>query len=113
MRVSGARGTHRRSNGHEKLEPYDAAAAVDETTPAEALDDQIESLLISLDESVEPAVVVEAPERDRARRAARKRRGGRRHYRRQRINGFDLFFVATAVVLGLAVGLLTVYLVNG
>jgi hypothetical protein len=113
MRVSGLRGAPTRPNGHKDLEPREAAGAVEETTSPEPVDDQIESLLLSFDEEDEPESADESYAPRPAGRASWKRRSARRHHRRHRVNQFDLFFVVTAVVLGFAVGLLTVFLVNG
>jgi hypothetical protein len=110
MRVSGLRGTPRGPNGHKDLEPREAARAVKETMSPEPVDEQIESLLLSLGEQAEPVMAEEQHSARRSGRAVSKRR---RHHRRHRVNQFDLFVVVTAVVLGFAVGLLTVVLVNG
>jgi hypothetical protein len=112
MRVSGLRTTPRRRNGHEDLEPREVARAVEETTSPEPVDDQIESLLLDLEEKAEP--VIEEPYSPRRAGRERRKRGSarRRHHGRRRVNHFDLYFVVTAVVLGLAIGLLTVLLVN-
>jgi hypothetical protein len=114
MRASGLRGTPRGPNGHKDLGPRDAARAVEETTSPELVDEQIESLLLSFDEQAEPEKADELYSAPRAGRAPWKRRSARRrHHRHSRVSQFDLFFVVTAVVLGFAVGLLTVFLVNG
>ena len=114
MRVSYFRGAPTGPNGHKDLEPREAAPALEETTSPESVDAEIESLLQSLKEKPEP---VRAGESYSAARTGRKRTqrpsARRRHHRRHRVNQFDLFFVVTAVMLGFAVGLLTVYLVNG
>ena len=117
MRVSHLRGAPTRPNGHKDLQPRERA--VDATTAPERLDEEIESLLLSLDE---PAVASkrEAPARKREARASvdRPRRTSRRRTVRPQqrgypVNAFDIFFVVTAIALGFAVGLLTVLLVNG
>jgi hypothetical protein len=114
MRNSGLRGAPTRSSGYRVLEPREAARAVEETTPPESLDEEIESLLLSLEEKPEP-VRAEAPDSARRRRRERRERRSaeRLHHWRYHVNQFDLFFVLTAVVLGIAVGLLTVFFVNG
>jgi hypothetical protein len=114
MRVSVFRGTPTRPNGHKALELHEAANAVETTTP-EPLDEQIESLLLSLDEPLyaEPVQADQPPAADEDRHRSRRRAQSRREPLSARVNQFDLFFVVTAVVLGFAVGLLTVILVNG
>jgi hypothetical protein len=114
MRVSGVRGAPRRPNGHRDLERREAARAVEETTPPEPLDAEIESLLLSLEEKPEPVRTEEPDSARRRRRERRERRSaGRLDHRPYLVNQFDLFFVVTAVVLAFAVTLLTVSLVNG
>ena len=126
MRVSVLRGTPTRPNGHKALQPREAASAV-ATSASEALDEQIESLLLGLDEPVEavqaeeefaPAVEAVQAEEEFApavEDASQSKRwaSGRREPWGARINQFDVVFAVTAVVLGFAVGLLTVFLVNG
>jgi hypothetical protein len=114
MRNSGLQGAPTRSNGYRDLEPREAARTVDETTPPERLDEEIESLLLSLEGKPE-RVRAEAPDSARRRRRERReRRSARRlDHRPYLVNQFDLFFVVTAVVLAFAVTLLTVFLVNG
>ena len=112
MRVSGLRGTLTWPNGHKSLEPREAASAVESTSP-EPVDEQIESLLVSLDQAPTEAGPA-APDRSQARLRPREYPPARRRRPRfPRVNQLDLFFVLTAVVLGFAVGLLTVFLVNG
>jgi hypothetical protein len=113
MRVSGLRGAPTRPNGHKDLEPREAARAVEETTSPEPLDDQIESLLLSFDEEDEPEKATEPYPARRAGRPRKRRSVRLRHHRHHSVNQFDLFFVVAAVVLGFAVGLLTVFLLNG
>jgi hypothetical protein len=75
----------------------------------ESVDEQIESLLVSLQETdvedVDPYPAPYQPVRSRPKRRARRRR--------RLISRYDLAFTVTAVVLGLAVGALTVLLLNG
>jgi hypothetical protein len=112
MRVSVFRGTPTRPNGHKALQPHEAASAV-ATSASEALDEQIESLLVSLDEPVEAVQPEEElPAAVENRSAPKRWASGRRKPLRARVNQFDMFFVVTAVLLGFAVGLLTVVLVN-
>jgi hypothetical protein len=113
MRLSGFRGAPTRPNGHKTLEPREAAHAVEQTTAPEPVDEEIESLLLSLEEKPEPVRVqpYSAPRAGRDFRELRSVR--RRRHRRERVHRFDLFFFVTAVVLGFAVGLLTVFFVNG
>ena len=136
MRLSGFRGAPTRPNGHKNLEPREAAHAMEQITSPEPLDEEspepldeeIESLLLSLEDKPEPVRAEEPYSDDRAGRDSRKRRSGRRQRHRGervdhfdlssfvtavRVRQFDLFFIVTAVVLGFAVGLLTVFLVNG
>jgi hypothetical protein len=128
MRLSGFRGAPTRPNGHKNLEPREAAHAVEQTTSREPLDEEIESLLLSLEEKREPVRADEPYSARRAGQDSRERRSARRRrHRRERVHQFDLFsivtavrvqqfdlfFIVTAVVLGFAVGLLTVFLVNG
>jgi multisubunit Na+/H+ antiporter MnhC subunit len=98
------------------LERREAARAVEETTPPEPLDAEIESLLLSLEEKPKPEPV-RTEEPDSARRRRRERRESRsagwRHHLRYTVNQFDLFFVLTAVVFAFAVTLLMVSLTNG
>jgi hypothetical protein len=112
MRVSAFRGTLTWPNGHKSLEPPEAPNAVKPTSP-EPLDEEIESLLVSLDQ----APIEAGPAAPDASQASLRPReyppAHRRRPRFPRVNQFDLFFVLTAVVLGFAVGLLTVFLVNG
>lgn len=113
MRVSGFRGTLARPNGHKSLEPRDAASAVESTTP-EPVDEEIESLLASFDQLPDgprPAVPTTASQTGRRLRESRSVR--RQGPRLQRVDRFALLFLLIAVVLGVAVGLLTVFLVNG
>ena len=110
MRVSVFRGTPTRPKGQKALEPQRTAGAV-ETTEVEPVDEQIESLLRSLDEPVRPAEPLAAGKGRR--RPSRRRASRRRHALRAHVNEFDLFVVVTAVVLGVAVGLLTAFLVHG
>jgi hypothetical protein len=113
MRVSVLRGTPTRPNGHKALQPREATSAV-ATSASEALDEQIESLLLSLDE---PPEAVQPEEEFTAAAEVRSQpkrwTSGRREPLRTRINQVDVLFAVTAVVLGFAVGLLTVFLVNG
>jgi hypothetical protein len=128
MRNSGLRGAPTRPNGYRDLEPREAARAVEETTSPEFVDEEIESLLQSLKEKPEPVRAAGPYPARRAGRERRERRSARRrHHRRERVHQFDLFsivtavrvhrfdlaFVVTAVMLGFAVGLITVFLVNG
>jgi hypothetical protein len=113
MPLSGFRGAPTRPNGHKKLEPREAAHAVEQTASPEPVDEEIESLLLSLEEKAEPVRAepywAPRPGRDFSeRRSVRRRR-----HRSERVHRFDLFFIVTAVVLGFAVGLLTVFFVNG
>jgi hypothetical protein len=75
---------------------------------AQRIDEQIESLLASVKEPdaavPAPSAVPERPVRARPRR--------RRLRRRNLTSSYDLLVAVTAVVLGLAVGVLTVILVN-
>jgi hypothetical protein len=128
MRLSGFRGAPTRPNGHKNLEPREAAQAVEQTTWAEPVDEEIESLLLSLEGEPEPVRAEEPYSAPRVGRDSRERRSARRRRHRHervdqfdrfsvvtaiRVHQFDFFVVVTAVVLGLAVGLLTVLLVNG
>jgi hypothetical protein len=84
---------------------------VEQTTSPQPVDEEIESLLMSLEEPVRAEEPYSAP---RVGRDTRPRRSARRQrHRRNRVRRFDDFLLVTAVVLGLAVGLLTVFLVNG
>ena len=113
MRVSGFRETLARPNGHKSLEPRDAAGALESASP-EPVDEEIESLLASLDQlpvdsgPAAPATAGQANRRPREHRSVR-----RQGPRLQLVDQFDLLFLLLAVVLGFAVGLLTVFLVNG
>jgi hypothetical protein len=114
MSLSGFRRAPTRPNGHKDLEPREAARAMEENTPPESLDEEIESLLLSLEGKPE-RVRAEAPDSARRRRRERRQRRSARRldHRPYLLNQFDLFFVVTAVVLAFAVTLLTVFLVNG
>jgi hypothetical protein len=113
MRNSGLRGAPTQPNGYRDLEPREAARAVEETAPPEPLDEEIESLLLSLEGKPE-RVRAEAPDSARRRRRERReRRAARRlDHLPYSVNQFDLFFVVTAVVLAFAVTLLTVSFVS-
>ncbi len=113
MRLSGFRGAPTQSNGRKNFERGEAAQAVEQTTSPQPVDEEIESLLLSLEEKHEP-VRVDAYSAPRAGRDLRERRSvRRRRHRSERVHQFDLVFVVTAVVLGFGVGLLTVFFVNG
>jgi hypothetical protein len=113
MRVSGFRETLARPNGHKSLEPRDAAGALESASP-EPVDEEIESLLASLDQlPVDPGPAVPATASQTSRRPREQRAVRRQGPRLQRADQFDLVFLLLAVVLGLAVGLLTVFLLNG
>jgi hypothetical protein len=90
-------------------------ATLSRAAPArEPVDEEIESLLLSLEEKPEPIRAEEPYSARRAGRDSRQRRSARRRrHRRELVNQFDLFFIVTAVVLGFAVGLLMVFLANG
>jgi len=112
MGVSVFRGTQTRLNGEKASEPREATTAVETTVP-ESVDEQIESLLLSLDDPVGAGRPEELPVGGGERVGSPRRATRRRDPLDGGINQFDLVFVATAVVLGIAVGLLTVVLVNG
>jgi hypothetical protein len=75
----------------------------------ESVDEQIEALLVSLQETdvgrTHPYPAPDQPLRPRRKRRARRWRG--------LVSRYDLVFAVIAVVLGLAVGVLTVLFVNG
>jgi hypothetical protein len=113
MRLSGFRGAPTRPNGHKNLEQREAAQAVEQTT-AEPVDEEIESLLLSFEGEPEPVRAEEPYSARRVGRDSRERRSARRRrHSRSRVHQFDLFFTVAAVILGLAVGLLTVFLLSG
>jgi hypothetical protein len=112
MRVSGSRETPGRPNGHHSLEPRDAAGAVESTTP-DPVDEEIESLLASLDQlPADPRPALPSIPGQMRRRPREPRSAHRQGPRLERADQFDLWFLLIAVVLGLAVGLLTVFLVG-
>lgn len=112
MRVSGFRETLARPNGHKSLEPRDAAAAL-ESTSLEPIDEEIGSLLASLDQlPVDPGLPQLDPATQTSRRPPEHRSARRQARQFPRVDQFDLVFLLIAVLLGLAVGLLTVFLVN-
>jgi hypothetical protein len=125
-------GTPTQRNGRPDDEPRGGCSAGDETAAPERVDEQIASLLSSLEEPAERRAGGEPyiPQREAGhsrrrvrRRRARPRLAGLRprttrkrrmaRGRRHRSNRFDLYFAVSATVLGLAVGILTAFLVNG
>lgn len=113
MRVSGFRETLARPNGHKSLEPRDAAGVLESASP-EPVDEEIESLLASLDQlPVDPGPAVPTTARQASRRPREQRSVRQQAPRLRLVDRFDLVFLLLAVVLGFAVGLLTVFLVNG
>lgn len=121
--------THKRR--HRRLRG-EGRASTDATAPRvhpEPLDRQIASLLVSLEQPSDAAVGSTSPSPDefvpaatvpeqKARRAPtplRPEPGRRRRSRRStraRVDRIDLYIVLSAVVLGVAVGILTAFLLN-
>jgi hypothetical protein len=112
MRISGSRGTPGRSNGRKLSEPRDAAGPLESGSP-ESLDDEIRSLLASLDQTAEDSGPATRDTPIRASRRPREFRSARwQGSRLASVDRFDLVLIVLAVGLGFAVGL-TVFLLNG
>jgi hypothetical protein len=109
MRVSGFRGRLAGSNGRQSSEPRDAAGPLG--SASESLDEEIRSLLASLEQTaVERGPANRAPT-IRTSRRSRQRRSAQGS-RLASVDRFDLMLLVLAVGLGFAVGL-TVFLLNG
>jgi hypothetical protein len=111
MRVFGSRETLAGSNGRQSLEPRDAAGPVESASP-ESVDEEIRSLLASLDQKAVDRGPATRNTTTRTSSRQRERSGRWQEPRLASVDRFDLMLLALAVAFGFAVGL-TVFLVNG
>jgi hypothetical protein len=111
MHVSRFRGTSIQPNGDKDSESQRNAAEAEETRAGESVDDEIESLLVSLDEPVEPPPGQASPAAHRPERGAEKRSSSRGSRRPD--NRFDPVPVVVAVGAAFVVVLITRLIING